>query len=221
MMDLGKWALRNSKFVYFIVLAMVVGGIFSYNSMSKLEDPEIKVKQAMVVTTYPGASAHEVELELTEPLELSLRSIKGVETVTSRSMDDVSIIEVKLKPTVLDKDVEQTWDFLRRNINDVKSSLPSGANIPEIKDDFGDVFGMFYAITNDGYSEREMNKYLNLLRREVQNIDGISAVEIYGLQKETINIELLQEKMANLGVHPVEVIATLNGQNEATYSGYS
>src|SRR5690625_6558084 len=79
---------------------------------------------------------------------------------------------------------------------------------------------MFYAITNDGYSEREMNKYLKLLRREVQNIDGVSAVEIYGLQKETINIELLQEKMANLGVHPVEVIATLNGQNEATYSGY-
>lgn len=220
MMDLGKWALRNSKFVYFIVIAMVVGGIFSYNSMSKLEDPEIKVKQAMVVTTYPGASAHEVELELTEPLELSLRSIKGVETVTSRSMDDVSIIEVKLKPTVPDREVEQTWDFLRRKVSDVKSSLPSGANTPEIRDDFGDVFGMFYAITNDGYSEREMNKYLNLLRREVQNIDGVSAVEIYGLQKETINIELLQEKMANLGVHPVEVIATLNGQNEATYSGY-
>lgn len=220
MMDLGKWALQNSKFVYFIVIAMVVGGVFSYSSMSKLEDPEIKVKQAMVVTTYPGASAHEVELELTEPLELSLRSIKGVETVISRSMDDVSIIEVKLKPTVPDSEVEQTWDFLRRKISDANSSLPSGANKPEIKDDFGDVFGMFYAITNDGYSEREMNKYINLLRREVQNIEGVSAVEVYGLQKETINIELLQEKMANLGVHPVEVITTLNGQNEAAYSGY-
>src|SRR5690625_8019356 len=102
MMDLGKWALRNSKFVYFIVIAMVVGGISSYISMSKLEDPEIKVKQAMVVTTYPGASAHEGELELTEPLGLSLRSIKGVETVTGLSMDDVSITEVKLKLTVLD-----------------------------------------------------------------------------------------------------------------------
>ena len=150
MMDLGKWALNNSKFVYFMVIAMVVGGVFSYSSMSKLEDPEIKVKQAMVVTTYPGASAHEVELELTEPLELSLRSIKGVETVISRSMDDVSIIEVKLKPTVLDNEVEQTWDFLRRKINDVSSSLPAGANTPVVRDDFGDVFGMFYAITNDG-----------------------------------------------------------------------
>lgn len=220
MIDFGKWALNNSKFVYFIVTALVIGGIFSYSSMSKLEDPEIKVKQAMVVTTYPGASAHEVELELTEPLELSLKSIKGVETVISRSMDDVSIIEVKLLPTVPDQEVEQTWDVLRRKVSDTKNALPPGANPPVIKDDFGDVFGMFYAITNDGYSEREMNKYLELLKREVQNIEGISAVDIYGLQKECINIELLQEKMANLGVHPIEVISTLNGQNETTYSGY-
>ncbi|SMO38100.1 Multidrug efflux pump subunit AcrB [Saccharicrinis carchari] len=220
MIDFGKWALDNSKFVFFMVAALVVGGVFSYNGMSKLEDPEIKVKQAMVVTTYPGASAHEVELELTEPLELSLRSIKGVESVISRSMDDVSIIEVKLKPTVPDEEVEQTWDVLRRKIYDTESALPSGANAPVVKDDFGDVFGMFYAITNDGYTEREMNKYLELLKREVQNIEGVAAVEVYGLQNECINIELLQEKMANLGVHPVEVISTLNGQNEAAYSGY-
>ena len=218
--DFGRWALKNNKFVFFLVAALVIGGIFSYIEMSKLEDPEIKVKQAMVVTTYPGASAHEVELEVTEPLELALRSIKGVDNINSRSMDDVSIIEVKLKHTVPDGEVEQTWDMLRRKINDTKGSLPSGANMPVVRDDFGDVFGMFYAITNDGYSEREMNKYIELLKREVQNIDGIAAVEVYGLQKECINIELLQEKMANLGVHPVEVIATLNGQNEATYSGY-
>lgn len=220
MIDFGKWALNNSKFVFFIVAALVVGGIFSYNGMSKLEDPEIKVKQAMVVTTYPGASAHEVELEVTEPLELSLRSIKGVETVISRSMDDVSIIEVKLKLTVPDDEVEQSWDVLRRKINDTKRALPPGANVPVVRDDFGDVFGMFYAITNDGYAEREMRKYIELLKREVQNIDGVAAVELYGLQNECINIELLQEKMANLGVHPMEVIATLNGQNEAAYSGY-
>ncbi|MGO2101665.1 MAG: efflux RND transporter permease subunit [Psychroflexus halocasei] len=220
MIDFGKWALNNNKFVFFMVGALVVGGIFSYNNMSKLEDPEIKVKQAMVVTTYPGASAHEVELELTEPLELNLRSIKGIENVISRSMNDISIIKVKLKPTVPDNEVEQTWDELRRKVNDTKGSLPPGANTPAVKDDFGDVFGMFYAITNDGYSEREMNKYLQLLKREVQNIEGISAVEIYGLQKESINIELLQEKMSNLGVHPLEVISTLNGQNEAAYSGY-
>lgn len=220
MINFGKWALDNSKFVIFIVVALVVGGIFSYNSMSKLEDPAIKVKEAMVVTTYPGASAHEVELELTEPLENSIRSMQGIETVTSRSMNDLSIIQINLALTVPDGEVEQKWDLLRRKVTDARGSLPAGATTPVVMDDFGDVYGMFYAITNDGYTEQEMNKYLKLLQREVQNIEGISTVDIYGLQNKCINIELQQEKMANLGVHPVEVIATLNGQNETTYSGY-
>lgn len=220
MIDFGKWALNNRKFVFFLVAALVVGGIFSFNSMSKLEDPEIKVKQAMVVTTYPGASAHEVELEVSEPLETSIKSMKGVETVISRSMNDVSIIEVHLDLTVPDNEVEQNWDILRRKVNDTKSSLPPGAYAPIVKDDFGDVYGMFYAITNDGYSPQEIRKYIELLKREVQNIEGVAAVQIYGFQNECIDIELLQEKMANLGVHPIEVIATLNGQNETAYSGY-
>lgn len=220
MIDFGKWALNNRKFVFFIVAALVVGGVFSFNNMSKLEDPEIKVKQAMVITTYPGANAHEVELEVTEPLEIAIKSIKGVETVTSRSMNDVSIIEISLFHTVPDSEVEQTWDILRRKINDTKHTLPAKANTPIVKDDFGDVYGMFYAITNNGYSEREMNKYIELIKREVQNIEGIAAVTVYGLQNECINIELVQDKMASLGVHPVEVISTLNGQNETTYSGY-
>lgn len=220
MIDFGKWALDNRKFVLFLVVAMVIGGVFSFNSMSKLEDPEIKVKQAMIVTTYPGASAHEVELEVTEPLEIALRSLKGVETVISRSMNDVSIIEVALLHTVPDIEVEQKWDILRRKINDIKHILPAAANNPIVKDDFGDVYGMFYAITNNGYTEREMNKYIQLVKREVQNIEGVAAVSIYGLQNECINIELLQEKMASLGVHPVEVIATLNGQNQTAYSSY-
>lgn len=220
MIDFGKLALNNRKFVIFLVVALVVGGIFSFNSMSKLEDPEIKVKQAMVVTTYPGASAHEVELEVSEPLETSIKSMKGVETVISRSMNDVSIIEVHLELTIPDSEVEQNWDILRRKINDAKGSLPPTASEPIVKDDFGDVYGMFYAITNDGYSAQEMNNYIQLLKREVQNIEGVAAVEVYGFQNECINIELLQEKMANLGVHPIEVISTLNGQNQTTYSGY-
>src|SRR5690554_5395924 len=146
--------------------------------MSKLEDPEIKVKQAMVVTTYPGASAHEVELEVSEPLENNIRSMKGVETVISRSMNDVSIIEVHLELTVPDSEVEQQWDILRRKVNDTKGSLPPGASEPVVKDDFGDVYGMFYAITNDGYSAQEMHKYIELLKREVQNIEGVAAVQV-------------------------------------------
>jgi multidrug efflux pump subunit AcrB len=220
MMDFGKWALDNRKFIYFATFILIAGGIISYVNMSKLEDPEIRVKQAVVVTTYPGASAHEVELEVTEPLESAIRSIKGVETVSSRSQNDVSIIEVYLYQTVPDKEVEQKWDILRRKVGDIAHSLPKAAGKPIVKDDFGDVSGLFYAITNDGYSPSEMRNYLEYLKREIKDIDGVTTINIYGLEEECVNIELLQNKMANMGVHPAEVLATLNGQNQTTYSGY-
>ena len=220
MIDFGKWALDNRKFIYFATLILVVGGVFSYINMSKLEDPEIKVKQAVILTTYPGASAHEVELEVTEPLESAIRLIKGVDNVTSRSQNDVSIIEVSLYQTVPDKDVEQTWDLLRRKVNDMARLLPNGAAPPIVKDDFGDVSGLFYAVTNDGYSPSEMRKYLEYIKREIKNVEGVTSVNIYGLENECVNIDLLQSKMANLGIHPAEIITTLNGQNQTTYSGY-
>ena len=111
--------------------------------MSKLEDPEIKVKLAMVATTYPGASAHQVELEVTDVLEKSIRKMDNVDNVESYSFNDLSLIQVELLTTVKDDDVEQHWDLLRRKVNDASALLPSGANTPIVQDDFGKVFGMF------------------------------------------------------------------------------
>lgn len=219
-MDLGKWALNNRKLIYFLIVAFVIGGIFSYKNMSKLEDPEIKVKQAMIITTYPGASPHQVELEVTDVLEKSIRSMSNIDHIESRSMNDLSMITVELSTLVSNEDVEQHWDILRRKVNDIQSSLPQGASTSIVKDDFGDVFGMFYAITADGFSDREIGEYAELAKRNIQNIEGISKVEIFGEQKECINISLYQDKMAYLGVHPAEVLATLNGQNKTIYSGY-
>lgn len=219
-MDLGKWALDNRKLIYFFIAAFIIGGIFSYNSMSKLEDPEIKVKQALIITTYPGASPYEVELEVTDILEKSIRSISNIDHVESRSMGDLSMITVELSTLVPDGEVEQHWDILRRKVSDTQPLLPKGASPSIVKDDFGDVFGMFYAITADGYTDQEVGEYAQLAKRRIQNIDGISKVEIYGEQKECINISLLQDKMAYLGVHPAEVLSTLNGQNKTIYSGY-
>ncbi len=219
-MDISSWALDNKKLVYFLIVVLVAGGILAFYDMSKLEDPEIRVKQAMVVTTYPGASAHEVELEVTDLLEKSIRSMPNVDNVQSRSMGDVSMITVELITTVHDKDIEQMWDMLRRKVNDVQSKLPSGAGPSQIIDDFGDVYGMFFAVTTDGFSDRELGEYTELIKREIQNIKGISKVDIYGQRSECINIELNQDRMANLGVHPAEVLSTLNGQNQTIYSGY-
>ena len=141
-MNFSKWALDNSKLINFLVVILVVGGLMAYNSMSKLEDPAIKVKQAMVITTYPGASASQV------------------------------------------------------------------------RDDFGDVYGMFYALKGDGQSDKELNDYAEMIKRSVSEIDGVSRVEIYGKRNQCVNIELREDKMANLGVMPTEVIMTLNNQNK-------
>ena len=219
-LDFSRWGLSNRKLVSFFVAILVVGGIVSYDIMPKLEDPAIKVKQAMVITTYPGASAHEVELEVTDKLEKAIREMSGIDNVQSQSMNDLSLITVELETTVKDADVEQHWDILRRKVSNAASSLPETASTPQVRDDFGDVFGMFYALTADGLSDREMSDYAELVKRNVAEIDGVSRVEIYGQRQECIYIEMRQDKMANLGVMPIEVIQTLNNQNRTTYSGY-
>ncbi len=219
-MDYSKWALDNRKLINFLVVCLIIGGIVAYDSMSKLEDPAIKVKQAMVITTYPGASAHQVELEVTDLLEKSIKEMPGINNIQSYSYNDLSLINVELRPTVPDNEVEQKWDMLRRKVVNMQGQLPAGASTPTIKDDFGDVYGMFYALTGNGFDYAMLSDYAELIKREVSNIDGVTRVDIYGKRAECIHIDMQQAKMANLGVMPTEVIQTISNQNKTTYSGY-
>ena len=188
--------------------------------MSKLEAPEIKVKLAMVVTTYPGASAHQVELEVTDVLEKSIRSMGNIDNVESYSYNALSLIQVELTTITPDEEVEQCRDMLRRKVSDACALLPDGASTPIVKDDLGNVYGMFYALTGDGLSDRELSDYAELIKREISDMTGVERVELYGKRPECINISLLQDRMAHLGVTHAEVLAALNGQNKTTYSGY-
>ena len=220
MIDISKWAFENKKLIYFLIAVLIVGGAYSSYEMSKLEDPEVTVKVAMVVTTYPGASAHQVELEVTDVLEKNIRTMGNIDNVESYSYNDLSLIQVELKTTVKEADVEQCWDLLRRKVANAQAELPEGAATPLVKDDFGNVYGMFYALTGDGLQDRELSDYAELIKREVSELDGVERVDLYGKREECINISLLQDRMANLGVKPAEVLATLNGQNKTTYTGY-
>ncbi|WP_419545899.1 efflux RND transporter permease subunit [Odoribacter laneus] len=219
-MTITEYALNNRALMKFFIAVLVVGGIFAFLSMSKLEDPEIKVKQAMVITVYPGASAHKVELEVTDVLEKSIRSMGEIDNIQSRSLADVSQITVEMKSTVNPEELEQQWDMLRRKVTNAQASLPDGVRPSVVMDDFGDVYGMFYAMTTDGIADEELIDYAQLVKRELQDIEGVRKVEIYGDRKPCINIEIIQDKMANLGVHPLEVLSTLNNQNKTVYPGY-
>lgn len=219
MIDFGKWAFNNKKLVYFLLAVLIVGGLYYAYDMSKLEDPEIKVKMAMVVAVRPGASAHEMEMEVTEPLEKNIRTIGEVDYVTSWSYNDLAIIQVEMKRTTPDDEIEQCWDKLRRKVSDVEAALPSGTTV-QVQDDFGLVYGMFYALAGDGVDEKELTDYARLVQRELTNIPDVGRVAIYGQRQECINIELLSQRMATLGVSAAEVLATLQGQNGIYYSGY-
>ena len=219
-MNISKWALNRGVLINAFVAVLIIGGLWAFTKMPKLEDPAVRVKQALVVATYPGASAHQVELELTDPIEKSIRQMPDIDHIESSSYADMTIITVELHPTVKDDELEQQWDLLRRKVENIKPSLPKGSQVMTVADDFGDVYGMFYALTGDGLSDRQLSDYAELIKREVLAIDGVTRVDIYGKRPECININLKEEKMANLGVLPTEVIQTLNGQNATSYAGY-
>lgn len=219
-MNISKWALNRGVLINAFVAVLIIGGLWAFTQMPKLEDPAVRVKQALVVATYPGASAHQLELELTDPIEKSIRQMPGIDHIESSSYADMTIITVELHPTVKDDELEQQWDLLRRKVENIKPSLPKGSQVMTVADDFGDVYGMFYALTGDGLSDRQLSDYAELIKREVLAIDGVTRVDIYGKRQECININLKEEKMANLGVLPTEVIQTLNGQNATSYAGY-
>ena len=218
MIDLGKWAFGHSKLVYFLLAVLLVGGLKSAYDMGKLEDPEVKVKIAMVVGVRPGASAHEMELEVTDPLEKAIRTVGEVDNTQSWSYNDLCIIQVELKSTTPDDRLEQCWDMLRHK-GSAEASLPGGTSVT-VQDDFSLVYGMFYALTAEGFSERQLADYAGLIQRELTDLDGVARVELYGKREESIDISLRADRMATLGISPTEVLATLNGQNGTFYAGY-
>lgn len=218
-MDISKFALKNKTLIITALICLIIGGGFAYNKMSKLEDPEIKVKVAVVLAVYPGADAYETELQVTEPLEKAIKSMSSVDKIESISYNDMAVIRVDLKTTIPDDNTQQEWDMLRRKVNDAKASLPASVQT-QVMDDYGDVYGIFYAVTYDGYDHEEAAKYTDKVAREIEKIDGISKIVTYGERQKCVNIEMATDKMANLGIHPSEVLLTLNSQSSMVYSGY-
>ena len=215
--DFSRWALNNQRLVALFIVILSLGGLLAYYVMPKLEDPEIVVRQAVVVGIYPGASSHQVELELTEPLEKSINKTGDLSFVQSYSYADMCYILVTLDPEVPADKLQRKWVLMRNRL--AETPLPSGAQYM-VKDDFGDVSGMFYALTGDGMSPKELETYADMIKRELQAIDDVGRIDIYGKKPRCINVSLRQDQLANLGVLPAEVVATLNGQNANVYSGY-
>lgn len=217
MKSLTEIALKNKVVLYFILLLVLLGGVSSYFKMGKLEDAVFTIKTALVVTVYPGATPHEVEQEVSEVLERAVQEMDNIKEVFSSSHAGFSILEINLEESMRSKQMPQTWDILRKKIADASSELPSTAFAPQVIDDFGDVYGMFYAITGDGYSYEELNDYAEYLKRNLLTVDVVGKIALFGTQPECVDIVINDAKLSELGVNPALIIQALN--NQASLAG--
>ena len=218
-MNPAEISIRNKTVTLVFTILMVIGGILSYVNISRLEDPEFTIKDALIVTGYPGASAAEVADEVTDVIERALQQMAQLERVTSRSERGRSTVTATIKDEFDRTTLPQVWDELRRRIGDAQRHLPPGATPSLVMDDFGDVFGIFYAMTGSDYTQAELYDIAKMLRQNLVLVDDVNKVEIFADQQEVIYVEMARNRMAQLGIQPREIAAALGEQNLVRFSG--
>lgn len=218
-MNLAEFSIRKSTVTWFFTVLIVIGGIWAYGGLGKLEDPAFTIKTAVIITPYPGASPLEVENEVTSLIESAAQKLGQTDKVRSLSKEGLSMVYVDIKPAYTARDLPQIWDELRRKVTDAQGSLPPGAGPSRVNDDYGDVFGVYYALTGEGYTFRELEDHADFLRRELLLVEGVANVEIAGIQPETIFVEIDRSRMAQLGIGAGEIFGILQAQNAVTGAG--
>jgi multidrug efflux pump subunit AcrB len=219
-MKLAKFAVEKPVVTYFIVIILVAGGILAYLNLGQLEDPDFTIKTAVVLTQYPGASAFEVELEVTDRIELAIQEMPQLWRVRSFSKPGMSTIYVDIEPKYKPEAMPQIWDELRRKIRNIENQLPPGAGRPVVRDDFGDVFGLLYAVTSDGFSYAELEEYVKTLRKELSLVEGVARIDLWGVQDKAIYLDVSQPQFTALGISEDTIIQTLSQQNTVVDAGY-
>ena len=202
-----------------LMAAILVAGVLSFVQMPKLEDPAVSAKQAMVVVPWPGASAHEIELEVAQLMEDELRALPDVNKVKTECRNGSAMFTVEFRMTVPEKELEQYFDLLRRKVNDAASRLPQGCYSPVVVDDMMDVYGIFYALTADGYDYPEMYKYAKYIRRELLSVKGVKRINIIGNRDEVINIILSKEQITRNGIVPTQIMSALQTAGKKVNAG--
>ncbi|TWU40231.1 Toluene efflux pump membrane transporter TtgB [Novipirellula aureliae] len=219
-MNPAKIALKNRTTTLVLTLLVIGMGINSYLHLGRLEFPDFVIKTSVIVTPYPGASSEQVEQEVTDVLEEAVQSLGELDEIHSTSQDGLSIIHADMKEKYQgEKELQQIWDKLRRKVNDAQAELPSGAGPSIVNDDFGDVYGLFYAITGEGYSYEDLKEYGESLKKQLLRCDDVAKISFSGTQPEVIYIEVAQARIAKLGISPQVVLQLLQSQNIVQPSG--
>ncbi|MDP5144221.1 efflux RND transporter permease subunit [Rheinheimera baltica] len=218
-MDVASYFIKNRTSSWLFACILFIGGIIAYSGLGRLEDPQFTLKQAMVVTQYPGASPQQVEEEVSYPLENAIQQLPYVYHVTSVSTAGQSQIMVEMKDTYRAAQLKQIWDELRHKITDLQGQLPPGVGTPAVRDDFGDVYGILYAITGEGFSDDELRDYVDFLRRELVTVPAVGKIAVGGVQQEQVIVEMSRSRLAALGISPGQLASLLQSQNVVSNAG--
>lgn len=218
-MNIAKLSIERPLNTWLIVLICLFGGLWGYNAVGKLEDPSFTIPNAIINTPYPGATATEVENEVTERLERAIQEMEQIDVIESKSLPGRSEIKVEVHPSYHSNQLPQIWDELRNKIHDAQSDLPTGVLGSQINDDFGEVYGLFYAVTADGFTTREIRDISTFLQRELLAVPGVARVITAGEREETIYIDISNERLTTLGIPIEQVINTIQTENTVENAG--
>ena len=211
-LSISRATIKRPVAAWLVIIFCFVGGYWGLNTVGRLEDPSFTLKTALVFVPYPGATAVEVE-------ENALQQMKQLDRVESKSMPGMAQITVEIEMTYGPDEIPQVWDEMRRRISDVQGDLPTGALPPIINDDFGDVYGMFYAVTTEGLSPTEQRDLATTLRLGLVTVDGVAKVEVQGLTEEVINISIPSSRLTELGLPPNQILGVLADENKVFSNG--
>lgn len=218
-MKLIKYFLQKRSVTILLLILVLAGGLFSYIKMGKLEDAPFTIKQALVLTPYPGASPMEVQTQVTDVLEEAIQSLGELYYLKTENRAGLSKITVYVKKETRADEMQQLWDKLRRKVNDVQSKLPAGAGVSVVNDDFGDVLGVFYGLTGAGRTYRELEDEAKLVKNELLKVKDVAKIEIYGVQAPAIDVVLNPSVMARSGITTQDISRAFEAQNRVVDAG--
>ncbi|WP_417599878.1 efflux RND transporter permease subunit [Pararhodobacter oceanensis] len=216
-MDIARFSINNPIYTWIVILICLIGGIWGFSSVGRLEDPAFTIKMAVVVTQYPGATAEEVAAEVSEPIESAIQKMGEVRLIQTMNQPGLSWITVEMEYHYDGSELPEIWTKLRNRVGE--ASLPAGASTPFINDSFGDVYGLYYAVTAQGFSDREINDLADFLRLEVLSVDGVADAVISGNPNERIYVEPDLALSTSLGIPPALMQAALADADEIVDAG--
>jgi len=220
-MNLAELAIRNRLISSIVLIVSLIAGYLAYQNLPRFEDPEFTIRQAQLITQYPGASSEEVANEVTEPLESAVQQMQELDSVESISSPGLSRITVdfKFEFAPSKEALQGVFTKLRNKIGDAQNSLPQGTSETIVNDDYGDVFGLYFMLTSDGFSPRELYSYAKQLRVDLLSVEGVGKVVLNGVQSETIYVEISRERANALGVSVGQIFDDLSRQNSVVSAG--